>query len=76
MDTQTLISFLTWALITVGGGLIGSVVWFALRIVKQLDRLEDISRWHARRSRADRVALSLADLHWYRRKYSRPWFWR
>lgn len=40
MDTQTLISALTWALVAVGGGLVAMLVWFALRIVDQLDRLE------------------------------------
>ena len=42
MDTATLISVLTWCLITVGTGLVLSVVWFARRIVAQLDRLEEL----------------------------------
>lgn len=48
MDAQTLINVLTWGLVTVGGALILSVVWFARRIVEQLDRLENLftSRLH------------------------------
>lgn len=42
MDAATLVSVLTWALVTVAGGLIGSLVWFAMRIVAQLDRLEKL----------------------------------
>ena len=42
MDTQMLINVLTWALITAGTGLLTSVVWFARRIVNQLDRLEEL----------------------------------
>ena len=44
MDAQNLISVLTWALIVVGGGLVSTLVWFALRIVEQLDRLESLLR--------------------------------
>ena len=42
MDTPMLVSVLTWALITVGTALVGSLVWFAMRIVAQLDRLEQL----------------------------------
>ena len=42
MDTQSLISTLTWLLIAAGGGLLSSIVWFARRIVAQLDRVEDL----------------------------------
>lgn len=68
MDTQTLISALTWALITVGGGLIGSVVWFALRIVKQLDRLEGL--FSDKTNSLDRRVLSLEE--WRRMGGMRP----
>ncbi len=44
MDPQNLISVLTWALVVVGGGLVSTLVWFALRIVQQLDRLEALLR--------------------------------
>lgn len=40
MDQQTLIALLTWALMTVGGALIGSIVWFALRSVRQMENLQ------------------------------------
>lgn len=68
MDTQTLISALTWALITVGGGLIGAVVWFALRIVKQLDRLETL--FSDKTNALDRRVLSLEE--WRRMGGMRP----
>ena len=42
MDAQTLINVLTWGIVTVGTGLVFSVVWFARRIVAQLDRLEEL----------------------------------
>lgn len=42
MDTQKLIEVLTWGLVTLGGSLVLSVVWFARRIVAQLDRLEKL----------------------------------
>ena len=42
MDPQTLIAVLTWALVTVAGGLVASLVWFTTRIIAQLDRLEHL----------------------------------
>lgn len=37
-----LVSVLAWGLVTIGGALVFSVVWFARRIVAQLDRLETL----------------------------------
>ena len=68
MDTQTLVSVLTWALITVGTGLIWSVVWFALRIVKQLDRLEQL--FTDKTNSHDSRLISLEE--WRRMVGSRP----
>ena len=42
MSAETLISVLTWCLVAVGTGLIWCLVWFALRIVSQLDRVEQL----------------------------------
>lgn len=57
MDPQTLISILTWALVVVGGGLVSTLVWFALRIVQQLDRLESLlqEETHSLDSRVTRL---------------------
>ncbi len=42
MDAPTLINVLTWCLVAVGTGLVWCLVWFALRIVSQLDKLEEL----------------------------------
>ena len=42
MDTATLIGILTWSLIAVAAGLLGAIIWFAQRIVAQLDRVEHL----------------------------------
>lgn len=39
MDTQTFINGLTGAFLIVGTGLVGLVVWFAGRLVSQVDRI-------------------------------------
>ena len=44
MDTNTLINVMAWGLVIVGGGLVGSLTWFAMRIVDQLDRLAAMFR--------------------------------
>jgi hypothetical protein len=42
MDTATLISFLIWAFVAVAAGLLGAIIWFAQRVVAQLDRVEHL----------------------------------
>ncbi len=37
-----LINVLAWAAITAGGGLVASLIWFARRMLSQLDRLEKV----------------------------------
>ncbi len=42
MDTQMLVNVLAWSLIVLGGALVSALVWFAMRIVAQLDKLEQL----------------------------------
>lgn len=44
MDTQTLVSVMAWGLVVIGGGLISALIWFAMRVVSQLDNLETLFR--------------------------------
>ena len=67
MDSQSLINTLTWALVTCGSGFLGSIVWFGLRIVAQLDRLEKLLVEEAHQ--LDRRILSLED--WRQTVFSR-----
>lgn len=40
MDQQAVVSVLAWAAIALGTGLLSCLIWFVLRVVSQLDRLE------------------------------------
>ena len=42
MSDQQLISAIVWVVLALGSGLLGCLVWFALRVVAQLDRLEKL----------------------------------
>lgn len=42
MTSEVLVNTLVWAFLAVGSGLIGCLVWFAIRVVNQLDRLEKL----------------------------------
>lgn len=44
MDSQMLIAVLAWACVVVGGALTSCLVWFAIRVLGQLDRLEKMVR--------------------------------
>ena len=59
MDSTAVISVLIWALGIVGTGFVALLVWFALRIVAQLDRLEEL--FSDRTSQLDRRVLSLEE---------------
>jgi hypothetical protein len=40
VDQQTLINLLTWGVVTLGSGLVFSLIWFARRMIAQMDRIE------------------------------------
>lgn len=40
MDQQSLINVLTWGVVTLGSGLVFSLIWFARRMIAQMDRIE------------------------------------
>lgn len=42
IEASTAVSILIWAFVVASGGLIGCLVWFAQRIVNQLDRLQNL----------------------------------
>ncbi len=42
MTSEVLINTLAWSFLAVGSGLIACLVWFAMRVVNQLDRLEKL----------------------------------
>jgi len=42
MEQGQLVNILAWLLIVLGGALVSSLVWFAMRIVAQLDKLESL----------------------------------
>lgn len=44
MDTAMLIAVLSWGFVVVGTALTSCLVWFAIRVVGQLDRLEKMVR--------------------------------
>ena len=67
MDTQTLVAVLTWTLVTVAGGLVASLVWFATRIIAQLDRLEHL---HTESTHA--LDLRVAKLEDWRMEVGKP----
>ena len=51
MDSQTIISVLTYGLLTVAGLLLAALVWFLNRTVSQLDKLAEIQQDHNERLR-------------------------
>jgi len=40
VDVQLVIQALTWAIGIVGGALVACLIWFAMRVIHQLDRVE------------------------------------